>query len=79
MWNNYETPELAKQAAIDYVANCGPIEFDGMNCNDYPDDDHFECGGWDGESRRCECGNRRVSWDIEKTSDGRYYVVARAY
>lgn len=22
-----------------------------------------DCGGWDGESRRCECGNRRVSWE----------------
>lgn len=21
------------------------------------------CGGWDGVSRRCECGNRRVSWE----------------
>lgn len=22
-----------------------------------------ECRGWDGQSRRCECGNRRVEWD----------------
>ena len=22
-----------------------------------------ECEGWDGESRRCQCGNRRVYWD----------------
>lgn len=21
-----------------------------------------DCEGWDGESRRCSCGNRRVSW-----------------
>lgn len=21
-----------------------------------------ECAGWDGRSRRCECGNRRVDW-----------------
>ena len=26
MWNNYETPELAEQAAKHYVANYGPIE-----------------------------------------------------
>lgn len=24
-------------------------------------------GGWDGESHRCECGNRRVSWSIDGT------------
>ena len=21
-----------------------------------------DCAGWDGESRRCQCGNRRVYW-----------------
>lgn len=31
------------------------FEFDGPNC-DGP------CAGWDGTDRRCECGNRRVSW-----------------
>ena len=31
------------------------IEFCG---SDYCED----CSGWDGESHRCECGNRRVSW-----------------
>jgi hypothetical protein len=34
----------------------GFIEFDGANC-DGP------CAGWDGESRRCDCGNRLVAWD----------------
>lgn len=28
--------------------------FFGKNCG--------ECRGWDGESNRCECGNRRVEW-----------------
>ena len=79
MWNNYETPELAEQAAKHYAANYGPIEFDGMNCNEYLEEGQMECDGWDGEDRRCNCGNRRVNWDIEKTSEGRYYVVARAY
>ena len=40
----------------------GLTEFDGMNCNDYAEDDNH-CGGWDGVSRRCQCGNRRVYWD----------------
>ena len=39
-------------------------EFNGFNCNDFGDRD---CKGWDGESRRCQCGNRRVSWEIEGT------------
>ena len=39
------------------------IEFDGWNCNDGFQD--VECAGWDGRSRRCNCGNRRVSWEVE--------------
>ena len=34
------------------------IGFEGMNCDD-------PCAGWDGKSHRCECGNRRVYWEIE--------------
>jgi len=37
-------------------------EFDG---NDWCE----ECEGWDGVSRRCECGNRRVYWDMCDWSD----------
>ena len=76
--SSYDTPEEAEAAAMEYVnQNGGTISFDGMNCNDYlvP----AECDGWDGESRRCECGNRRVSWDIEKNLKGKFYATARAY
>jgi len=38
--------------------------FDGQNC------DH--CEGWDGYSRRCQCGNRRVSWTIDGTFEKPY-------
>lgn len=31
------------------------VEFEG-------DWDCEGCFGWDGESRRCDCGNRRVYW-----------------
>jgi hypothetical protein len=65
----------AKQHAEEHVF----IEFDGMNCNDYLEEGQYECLGWDGEDRRCDCSNRRVSWDIEKNGDGTYYAVARAY
>lgn len=48
------------------------FSFAGDNCED--------CSGWDGESRRCDCGNRRVSW---ATGDGHSfkdpYIYAEAY
>jgi len=78
MYGQYTTEEEAERAAIEYVNQNGPIEFDGMNCNDYLDDDQPECGGWDGEDRRCNCGNRRVYWQTDMV-DGMYTVVATAY
>lgn len=51
----------------------GPYEFEGHNCNDYGDAD---CSGWDGQSRRCNCGNRRVSWNL---SDCKTYIYAEAW
>ena len=79
MWTNYKTADEALAAAEKYAAENGPIEFDGMNCNDYKEDHEVECDGWDGFDRRCNCGNRRVSWDIEKNIDGSFYAQARAY
>jgi hypothetical protein len=46
-------------------------EFDGMNCD--------SCLGWDGHSRRCDCGNRRVVWDIEQQTSGKWMAIARAW
>ena len=74
-----KTEEDALLAAKQHVEEHWVIKFDGMNCNDYLEDDQMECDGWDGEDRRCMCGNRRVSWEIEKNSDGTFYAVARAY
>lgn len=53
--------------------SAGLYDFDGWNCDDLEDN---TCGGWDGESRRCECGNRRVYWDMD---DSRTYVFGTAY
>jgi hypothetical protein len=74
---NWLTDNTDKRLGIDYsvgeairVANDVALEqeikvleatrntwykFDGQNCVD-------PCAGWDGRSRRCECGNRRVEW-----------------
>jgi hypothetical protein len=79
MNDDYATPEEAEAAARKYAEENGPIIFDGMNCNDYKDEDEVECDGWDGDDRRCNCGNRRVYWEIEKTIEGRFYAEARAY
>lgn len=38
------------------------IDFNGSdNCEN--------CAGWDGTSRRCQCGNRRVGWDSHDNAD----------
>lgn len=33
-----------------------------IECTMYFPVDCTECGQWDGLQRRCDCGNRRVSW-----------------
>jgi hypothetical protein len=51
----------------------GYISFDGQNCED-------ECAGWNPKDRRCECGNRRVSWTDGYYSDFRdMSIYAEAY
>ena len=75
----FDTPEEAVKAAEDYAQENGDVEFDGMNCNDYLEEGQVECSGWDGFDRRCDCGNRRVSWEIDKNQDGTFAAWARAY
>jgi hypothetical protein len=43
-------------------------DFYGQNCDD--------CPGWDGQSNRCECGNRRVAWVL---SDCKTFVYGEAH
>lgn len=67
---------MTDQAAILAVLP-GPgetIDFDGQNCDDVAYDGDGPCYGWDGYSRRCSCGNRRVSWVVEGG-----YARAEAY
>lgn len=49
-------------------------DFDGNNC-----DEDRNCLGWDGMSHRCDCGNRRVSWEISFNEPSTYRVYAAAY
>lgn len=47
----------------------------------YGDDYCENCRGWDGSSHRCECGNRRVSWERDEENDFFIdpYIYGEAY
>lgn len=55
------------------LGRCGHLfEFSG---SDYCEN----CGGWDGNSHRCECGNRRVCWTNYDFDFRKPYIYAEAY
>lgn len=74
----YKTKEEAREA---FIKDMGDdfIEFDGMNCNDYLDDDAEECEGWQVGEHRCDCGNRRVELMVEGDATSGFYAFAAAY
>jgi hypothetical protein len=60
---------LVAKALEEMQAGGGFVSFDG--------DEFCEgCRGWDGMSRRCDCGNRRVEWVTFDDDSG---VYAEAY
>lgn len=65
-----EREEVFEKLVAEKLAEGGYFEFEG---NEDCDED---CAGWDGESRRCECGNRRVCWVL---SDDATYVYPEAW
>jgi hypothetical protein len=48
------------------------IGFSGQNCED-------ECDGWNPKDRRCQCGNRRVSWSDYYSDFRDMSIYAEAY
>jgi len=66
-----EKEDRMKQLAnVKMDESCGWIDFNGdVNCED-------KCQNWDGESKRCECGNRRVDWEYNSDIG---CVYAQAY
>ncbi len=64
-----EDIEIYNKLVAEKLASGFYFDFDGQNC-DGP------CVGWDGQDRRCECGNRRVSWTL---SDCKTYIYAEAW
>lgn len=61
--------ELIDAAMVDVRLSGGFVNFDG-------DEFCVDCKGWDGESRRCDCGNRRVDWTV---SDDDSYVYPEVW
>jgi alpha-galactosidase/6-phospho-beta-glucosidase family protein len=86
--------EHGKKLGVDFsledaihVANdlAADIERDRMKksggFHSFSGEDNCEgCHGWDGESHRCECGNRRVSWTTDTGHSFKSpYIYAEAY
>jgi hypothetical protein len=78
----YATQEEAAAAAQARSAELDEIwetvEFDGHNCADVWDEGE-SCEGWDGVSKRCQCGNRRVDWVFSEYPKGVWSFYAEAY
>lgn len=62
-----EDKKILKKAVKKYMRQHGEDGFVEFRGDDYCED---ECRGWDGESYRCECGNRRMDWEWD---DGDIY------
>lgn len=78
MTQYFDTAELAIEAAENNAKNSlNYFDFDGQNCDFM--NENANCAGWDGLDSRCDCGNRRVYWETEKNSNGKYYAYASAY
>lgn len=79
MTNTYKTKELAEIAAIEESkmmdSKSITVYFDGMNCEEVGEN----CSGWDGVSRRCGCGNRRVTWSFMEHHANVWSFYAEAY
>lgn len=68
--NRFRYDELVDE----FIRAGGVCGFNGDdNCAD-------DCCGWDGESHRCDCGNRRMTWTEGCDTDYRnMYIYAEAY
>lgn len=66
--------ELAFELLVkEYTKGDGYHSFGG-------DDNCENCSGWDGRSHRCNCGNRRVSWEGDvQFDDKNNYIYGQAY
>jgi len=62
-------PPHATRADVDaWYDDCGLPRPSGGEWHSFAGSDACDaaCRGWDGVSRRCDCGNRRVYWDTSE-------------
>lgn len=77
----FKTQEEAKLAAAKESAELAEdlesIPFFGQNCDETLEGNDV-CDGWDGNSRRCDCGNMRVGWVFSEDAQGvwSYYAAS---
>lgn len=57
------------------------IKLSGNLIGFYGDNNCEDCGGWNGQSRRCECSTRRVGWSNHENEDFflEPYIFCEAY
>lgn len=73
-----EAEVAAEVESAKMLASGDVIEFDGQNC-EYTLEGGAVCEGWNGNDRRCECGNRRVGWSFSEFPKGVFSHYAEAY
>ena len=62
-----EAIETANEIA--FYEECEKIIKDSNGWIKFAGNDYCEnCRGWDGKDKRCDCGNRRVSWEEDSSS-----------
>jgi hypothetical protein len=69
-------------AAATEIAIEEAIKRENLDSNNFMqfsgDDKCSDCSGWDGKSQRCDCGNRRVSWETDGDFEN-IIIYAAAY
>lgn len=73
-----EAEAAAEARSAELKESQDTIDFDGQNCADAWEEGET-CDGWDGNDRRCECGNRRVGWAFDEYPKGVWSFYAEAY
>ena len=73
-----EARAAAEAKSAEMLETWETVDFDGNNCADAWDEG-ADCDGWDGNDRRCECGNRRVAWAFSEYPKGVWTYYAEAH
>jgi hypothetical protein len=60
----YQREKYLREKRAEYVGGGYLPVYGNMWCED--------CAGWDGESHRCECGNRRMCWTDDSDDDNMF-------